>query len=175
MTAVEADGIGMALMNPKPRIGIGYDLHRLVEGRKLILGGITIEHPQGLLGHSDADVVLHAVTDALLGGAGMPDIGDLFPDSDPRYKDADSRQMLTSVVERIAEQGLKPSNIDVIVHAEQPKLTGYKRRMADSIARLVGLSADMVCVKAKTNEGLGEIGRGEAIACTAAALLVPNC
>lgn len=153
------------------RVGIGYDIHRLVAGRPLILGGIPIEHPRGLQGHSDADVVLHAVTDALLGAAGLPDIGDLFPDTDPAFKDADSRQLLTSVMERINQRGLVPTNVDVVVHAERPKLTAYKKPMASSIAHLLGLPSARVCVKAKTNEGLGEVGAGEAIACTAVALI----
>lgn len=153
------------------RVGFGYDLHRLVDGRPLIIGGVAIEHPRGLLGHSDADVVLHAVTDALLGAAGLPDIGDLFPDTDPKHKDADSRKLLTWVVERVRERGFAPNNVDIVVHAEEPRLTGYKRRIAESIAQLVGLPADAVCVKAKTNEGLDAIGRGEAIACSAVALV----
>lgn len=153
------------------RVGIGYDVHRLVEGRPLILGGVHIEHPCGLEGHSDADAVLHAVTDALLGAAGLPDIGDLFPDTDPAYKDADSRRLLTSVMERLHQRGLVPTNVDLIVHAERPKLTAYKKPIANSIAHLLGLPSARVCVKAKTNEGLGEIGAGEAIACTAVALI----
>jgi 2-C-methyl-D-erythritol 2,4-cyclodiphosphate synthase len=145
----------------------------LVEGRPLILGGVPISHPRGLLGHSDADVVLHAVTDALLGAAGMPDIGDLFPDTDPRHKDADSRKLLTLVVECVRERGFVPGNIDIVIHAEQPRLTGDKRRIAESIAQLVRLPPDAVCVKAKSNEGLGAVGRGDAIACTAVALIQP--
>lgn len=161
------------MVNSYPRVGIGYDLHRLVEGRRLILGGVEIAHSKGLMGHSDADVVLHAIADALLGAAGMPDIGDLFPDTDPQHKDADSRKLLTWVVERVREHGLTPYNVDVIIHAEAPRLTGYKRRIADSIARLLELPANRVCVKAKTNEGLGEVGLGEAIACTAATMVGP--
>lgn len=160
-------------VNSYPRVGLGYDVHRLVEGRRLILGGVQIEHAKGLLGHSDADVVLHAVTDALLGAAGMPDIGDLFPDTDPKHKDADSGRMLMWVVERVRERGFAPHNVDVVIHAEAPRLTGYKRRIADSVAGLIGVEADRVCVKAKTNEGLGEIGAGEAIACTVAVMVVP--
>lgn len=156
------------------RVGVGYDIHRLVEGRRLMMGGIEIAHPRGLIGYSDADVVLHAVTDALLGAAGLPDIGELFPDNDPAYKDADSRALLADAMARVRANGLRVNNIDIIVHAEAPKLSSYKRRMADSIARLVGLPADAVSVKAKTNEGLDAVGRGEAIACTAIASLVAN-
>ena len=154
------------------RVGIGYDIHRLVEGRRLVLGGIEIEHPQGLMGHSDADVVLHAVADALLGAAGLPDIGDLFPDSDPAYKDADSRALLTDIMGRVREKGFVAGNLDVIVHAEAPKMSPYKRPMAESIASLVGLAADQVNVKAKTNEGMGPLGHSDGIACTAVALVV---
>lgn len=136
------------------------------------MGGIEIPHPKGLLGHSDADVVLHAVTDAILGAAGLPDIGDLFPDADPAYKDADSRNLLADAMEKVRTKGFVVNNIDVIVHAEAPKLTSYKRRMADSIALLLRVSADRVSVKAKTNEGLGPLGCADAIACTAVATIV---
>ncbi len=149
------------------RVGVGYDIHRLVEGRRLVVGGIEIQHTKGLMGHSDADVVLHAVTDALLGAAGLPDIGDLFPDSDPAYKDADSRLLLKDVMERIRAKGYAACNIDVIVHAEAPKMSPYKRRIAESIASLIGLTPEDVSVKAKTNEGMGPLGHADAIACTA--------
>lgn len=154
------------------RVGIGYDIHRLVEGRRLVLGGIEIEHTRGLMGHSDADVVLHAVADALLGAAGLPDIGDLFPDTDPAYKDADSRTLLTDIMCRVHKKGFAAGNLDVIVHAEAPKMSPYKQPMAESIASLVGLAADQVNVKAKTNEGLGPLGHSDGIACTAVALVV---
>lgn len=153
------------------RVGIGYDIHRLAEGRRLVVGGIEIEHDKGLVGHSDADVVLHAVTDAVLGAAGLPDIGDLFPDTDAQYKDADSRELLKDAMQRVKRKGFRACNLDVIVHAEAPKLSPYKRRMAESIAALVGLSPDDVSVKAKTNEGMGPLGQSDAIACTAVALL----
>lgn len=159
---------------PQPqRVGIGYDIHRFVEGRPLIVGGIEIEHPKGLLGHSDADVVLHAVTDALLGAAGLPDIGDLFPDTDPAYKDADSRRILADAVERVRGRALVPHNVDVIIHAEKPQMTPYKRRIGDSIAELIGVPSDHVSVKAKTAEGMGPLGTADAIACTAVASVVP--
>jgi len=153
------------------RVGVGYDIHRLVEGRRLVVGGVEIDHPKGLIGHSDADAVLHAVADALLGAAGLPDIGDLFPDTDAAYKDADSRKLLTEVLERMTAEGYQPSNIDVIVHAEAPKLTPYKKNMAESIAGLTNLSPGDVSVKAKTNEGMGPLGSADAIACTAVALI----
>ncbi len=154
------------------RVGVGYDIHRLVEGRRLVMGGIDIPHGKGLLGHSDADVVLHAVTDAVLGAAGLPDIGDLFPDTDPVFKDADSRKLLTSAMERVRKKGFAVNNIDLVVHAESPQLSPYKRRMAESIAALTAVSADKVSVKAKTNEGLGPLGYADAIACTAVATLI---
>jgi len=154
------------------RVGIGYDIHRLVEGRRLVVGGIELEHSKGLLGHSDADVVLHAVTDALLGAAGLPDIGDLFPDTDPAYKDVDSRALLTDAIERVRAKGFAVGNLDVIVHAEAPKLSPHKAKIAESIASLVGLSPDYVSIKAKTNEGMGPLGHADAIACTAVASLV---
>lgn len=153
------------------RVGIGYDIHRLAEQRRLVVGGVEIDHPLGLVGHSDADVVLHAVTDALLGAAGLPDIGDLFPDTDAAYKDADSRELLKDVMQRVRAKGFEANNLDVIVHAEAPKLSPYKRKMAESIAALVGLSPDDVSVKAKTNEGMGPLGQSDAIACTAMASL----
>jgi len=153
------------------RVGIGYDIHRLVAGRKLVLAGIEIPFGKGPLGHSDADVVLHAVTDALLGAAGLPDIGELYPDTDAAYKDADSRGLLRDAMKRVRARGFAPGNVDVVVHAEAPKLSPYKRRMAESIAELIGVAAENVSVKAKTNEGLGAIGSGEAIACTAVATI----
>ncbi len=159
-------------MSVQHRVGIGYDIHRLVEGRRLILGGVPIEHEKGLLGHSDADVILHAVIDALLGAAGLPDIGDLFPDTDPAHKDADSARLLDDVMQRVTGLGWHVGNIDTIVHAEAPRLTPYKRRIADSVASLVGVPADTVNVKAKTNEGMGPLGFADAIACTATVLLV---
>lgn len=151
------------------RVGVGYDIHRLVENRRLIVGGIEIDHPKGLIGHSDADVVLHAVIDALLGAAGLPDIGDLYPDDDETYKDADSRTLMKDAAERVRAKGYEVGNIDVIVHAEAPKLSPYKARIAESIADLIGLTPDQVSVKAKTNEGMGPLGFADAIACTTVA------
>ena len=154
------------------RVGVGYDIHRLAEGRRLVLGGVEIDHPLGLMGHSDGDAVLHAVTDALLGAAGLPDIGDLFPDTDPAYRDIDSRKLLTAAIARVTDAGYAPNNIDLIVHAEQPKLSEYKRAIAASIASLTGLAPSAVSVKAKTNEGLGPLGHADGIACTATATVV---
>jgi len=154
------------------RVGVGYDIHRLVDDRPLLLGGVRIDHPQGLLGHSDGDVVLHAVTDALLGAAGLPDIGDLFPDTDPAFEGADSRGLLAAAMARVQQAGYTPNNIDLIVHAEKPKLSEHKRPIAASIAALLGLEVGEVSVKAKTNEGLGPLGHADAIACTAMASVV---
>lgn len=161
-------------MTDSARVGVGYDIHRLEEGRRLIVGGVEIPHTKGLVGHSDADVVLHAVIDALLGAAGLPDIGDLFPDTDPAYRDADSRVLTKDAVERVRAKGFIPGNVDVIIHAEQPKMSPHKREIADSIASLIGVAADRVSVKAKTNEGMGPLGYADAIACTAVALLTKN-
>lgn len=153
------------------RIGIGYDLHRTAEGRPLVLGGVQIPCDFGLLGHSDGDVALHAVCDALLGAAGLGDIGELFPDDDPAYKNADSRTFVTDVVKRVRAGGYAIRNVDVIIHAERPKLTAHKARIKASLAELLELSPDAVGVKATTNEGLDAVGRGEALACWAAVLL----
>ena len=158
---------------PKPeyRAGIGTDIHRIVEGRKLMLGGVYVPYPAGLAGHSDGDVGLHAVIDALLGASGMGDIGTLFPDSDPRWKDADSKELLFIVKERLEEKRWEVANIDLIIHAEQPRLEPVKGQMKRCIAGLLGIDFTAVNVKAKTNEELGDIGAGEAMAATAIALL----
>ena len=153
------------------RVGIGHDTHRLVEGRPLILGGLRIEHPRGLAGHSDADVVLHALTDALLGAAGLGDIGDAFPDTDPAYKDCDSRLFLDETLARLHKLGWRVVNIDVIIFAQEPKLGTAKAAMRGHLAKLLGLEADAINIKAKTGERVGAIGRAEAIACQAIALI----
>ena len=153
------------------RVGIGHDTHRLAEGRPLILAGVKIEHPLGLLGHSDADVVMHSVADALLGAAGLGDIGELFPDTDPRWEGLDGSVLLRDVMERISRKGCRPVNCDVIVHAQRPKLSSYKEEMRQNLARLLRLEPSEVNVKAKTGEHVGPIGRGEAISCEAAVLL----
>lgn len=149
------------------RVGIGTDLHRLEPGQRLILGHVPIEHDRGLAGHSDADVVLHAIIDALLGAAGLPDIGEQFPDTDPAYKDVDSSRLLLRAMTLIAEQGYRPANVDATIHAERPRLGPAKAAIRQEVARLLNLPMEAVSIKAKTNEGVDAVGRGEAIACTA--------
>ena len=153
------------------RIGHGYDVHRLVEGRPLILGGVHIPYEKGLLGHSDADVLLHAVSDALLGAAGLGDIGKHFPDTDPQYKGADSLKLLGVVVSRVTEKGYRVSNIDVTMIAQKPKLRPHIEAMEQNIAAAVGIPADRVNVKATTEEQLGFTGTGEGMRCHAVCLL----
>lgn len=154
------------------RVGQGYDVHRLVEGRPLVLGGVTIQHTLGLLGHSDADVLLHAITDALLGGAGLGDIGRMFPDTDPAYKGADSKVLLISAYDRVKAAGLVVGNIDATIIAQAPKLMPYIEAIRQSIADALGISPSQVNVKAKTNEKLGYLGRQEAMEAQAICLLV---
>lgn len=151
------------------RVGIGYDSHRFVEGRPLVLAGQRIPHSRGLAGHSDADAVAHAVIDALLGAAGAGDIGTMFPDTDPTWKGADSMVMLELARLRLATEGYRPVHIDVTMVLEQPKLGPYKAAMAEAIRQVLGLPARAVSIKAKTNEGMGFIGRGEGIAVMAVA------
>jgi 2-C-methyl-D-erythritol 2,4-cyclodiphosphate synthase len=153
------------------RVGIGHDTHRLAEGRPLVLGGVRIEHARGLVGHSDADVVLHAVTDALLGAAGLGDIGDAYPDTDPAWAGADSRLFLRETLARLNQAGWKPVNVDVIVFAQEPKLGPVKARVRDSLAGLLHLDPGAVNVKAKTGERVGAIGRAEAMSCQAVVLI----
>ena len=153
------------------RVGIGHDTHRLEEGRPLWLGGVRVEHPRGLAGHSDGDVVLHALTDALLGAAGLGDIGDAFPDTDPAWKGADSRLFLRDTLQRLNRAGWAVVNVDVIVFAQEPKLGPLKGRIRDSLARLLGVDGGAVNVKAKTGEKVGHLGRAEAIACQAVVLI----
>ena len=153
------------------RIGHGYDVHRLVEGRDLILGGVKIPHKTGLDGHSDADVLLHAVSDALLGAAGLGDIGKHFPDTDPQYKGADSLKLLEIVGQRVASAGYRISNIDVTMIAQKPKLKDYIPQMAENIARVLNLHVSRVNVKATTEEKLGFTGREEGLSCHAVCLL----
>ena len=153
------------------RIGHGYDVHRLVENRKLILGGVEIPYERGLDGHSDADVLLHAVMDALLGAAAMRDIGVLFPDTDEKFKGIDSMLLLEEVMRRIMEKGYRVGNVDVTVLAQRPKLKPYIPNMIGNLARVLKVDADCVNVKATTEEGLGFTGRGEGIACHAVCLL----
>ena len=153
------------------RIGHGYDVHKLVEGRDLILGGVKIEHTLGLLGHSDADVLLHAVSDALLGAAGLGDIGKHVPDTDPQYKGADSLKLLEIVAQRVHEAGYRVSNIDVTMIAQRPKLRPHIEQMEKNIAGAVGIDASRVNVKATTEEKLGFTGSGEGMSCHAVCLL----
>lgn len=154
-----------------PRIGQGYDVHRLTEGRKLILGGVEIPYEKGLLGHSDADVLLHALMDALLGAAAMGDIGRLFPDNDPAYAGADSRALLRDVAARLAKAGYAVGNVDVTLVAQRPKVVPYVPEMRRNIARDLGVGLDQVNVKATTEEGLGFTGSGEGMSAQAVALI----
>ena len=155
----------------KLRVGTGFDLHRLVPGRPLVLGGVRIPHETGLAGHSDADALLHAVADALLGAAGLGDIGRLFPNDDPRFAGADSAALLREVMDRVRSAGWRPVNVDTTVIAEKPRLAPHISAMRQSLARLLDLREDAVSVKAKTHEGLDAIGKQEAIAAQAVVLL----
>jgi 2-C-methyl-D-erythritol 2,4-cyclodiphosphate synthase len=150
-------------------VGIGYDSHRLAAGRKLVIGGVEIEHEQGLDGHSDADVLAHAVIDALLGAAGLGDIGEHFPDTDERWRDADSIALLAHVVSLIRDTGHEIVNVDCTLVMERPKLGGHKVAIRDSLAAALGLDPRRVNVKASTGEGIGFVGRGEGVAALAVA------
>ena len=154
------------------RIGHGYDVHKLVEGRDLILGGVKIDYPLGLLGHSDADVLLHAVSDALLGAAGLRDIGYHFPDTDPAYKGADSRVLLREVGKKLAQAGYTVGNIDVTMIAQRPKLKDYIPTMVKNIAEDLNISENQVNIKATTEEKLGFTGEGLGMSCHAVCLLL---
>ena len=153
------------------RIGHGYDVHRLVEGRELILGGVKIDYEKGLLGHSDADVLLHAVSDALLGAAGLGDIGRHFPDTDPQYKGADSLELLRQVAEKIAAAGYRVGNVDVTMIAQRPKLKDFIPQMEANIAAALNVESGRINVKATTEEHLGFTGSGEGMACHAVCIL----
>ena len=159
---------------PPLRIGEGWDVHALVEGRPLILGGIEIPHDKGLLGHSDADALLHAITDAILGAAGLGDIGTHFPDTDARFKGADSFVLLQEAAAAVASTGYQLVNVDCTVVAQAPKLAPYKAAMRQRIAQALGLDAAQVNVKAKTAEKLGPVGEGRSIEARAVALLMRN-
>lgn len=160
-------------MDPRNlRIGQGYDVHQLVEGRKLIMGGVDIPHTRGLLGHSDADVLAHAVADALLGGVRGGDIGKLFPDTDPAYEGADSMKLLAAVADFVRELGYEILDVDSVIAAQAPKLSPYRDQMRENLARAMGISSENVGVKATTTEHLGFEGREEGISATAVALLV---
>lgn len=154
------------------RVGQGCDVHALVPGRRLVLGGVEIAHTHGLLGHSDADVLLHAITDALLGAAGLGDIGRLYPDSDARFEGADSRDLLRDAVARVAAAGWRVGNVDCTIVAQRPKIAPHADAMRANIAQCLGIDASAVNVKGKTTERLGFTGRGEGIAAFAVALLV---
>ena len=159
---------------PALRIGEGWDTHALVEGRPLVLGGVTIPHSHGLLGHSDADALLHAITDALLGAAGLGDIGRHFPDTDPAFKGADSVRLLQLAAQRVADAGWAVVNIDSTIVAQAPKMAPHIGAMRERIAQALGLAVDVVNVKAKTAEKMGPVGEGRAIETRAVCLLVRN-
>ena len=159
---------------PAIRIGEGWDTHALVAGRPLILGGVTVPFELGLYGHSDADVLLHAVTDALLGAAGMGDIGTLFPDTDAQFKGADSMQLLREAMRRVAEAGWQVLNVDGTIIAQAPKLAPYKQAMAANVAAALGIAPSQVNVKAKTAEKMGPVGLGQSMEARAVLLLLPR-
>jgi 2-C-methyl-D-erythritol 2,4-cyclodiphosphate synthase len=161
-------------LSDRNRIGIGYDIHQLVEGRKLVLGGVEIPFEKGLLGHSDSDVLTHALCDALLGAAALGDIGTHFPDNDPRWAGASSLDFLARIIELIAGRGFLVSNVDATVIAERPKLGPHIPAIRDRLASVLGIDVDRVNVKAKTGEGLESVGRGEAMAAQAVALLTSS-
>lgn len=154
------------------RVGQGCDVHALVPGRKLILGGVTIPHSMGLLGHSDADALLHAITDAILGAAGLGDIGRMFPDTDERWKGVDSRMLLRGAVDAVRAAGWRVGNVDCTVIAQAPRIAPHVAAMRENIAADLGIAADLVNVKGKTSERLGFVGRQEGIATEAVALLL---
>jgi len=155
----------------KIKTGLGFDIHRLVEGRKLFLGGVEIPFSKGLLGHSDGDCLVHAIADALLGAMGKKDIGQLFPDTDPKYKDIRSTSILKEIVSMLEKQGLEIGNIDSVIIAEEPKLASYIPHMKRALCLILHIKEEELGIKAKTNEGIGKIGQGEAIASWASVLL----
>jgi 2-C-methyl-D-erythritol 2,4-cyclodiphosphate synthase len=156
------------------RIGFGYDVHPLVAGRPLVLGGVTIPHPKGLMGHSDADALSHALTDALLGALGLQDMGSHFPDTDPRYRGTSSLDLLARVAEMMRAGGYRVANADTLVIAEAPRVAPHADAMRANLARALGCPPERVNVKATTHEGLGALGRGEGIAAQAVCLLEPD-
>ena len=155
----------------KYRVGIGYDIHRLVEGRELIIGGVKITHEKGLLGHSDADVLVHAIIDALLGAVALDDIGTLFPDTDPAYKDADSMVLLRNVYRKVQNEGYSIGNIDSNIIAQNPKMMPYIPKMKEALANLLGLDPTDISIKAKTKEKLDAVGESRAIEANAVVML----
>jgi 2-C-methyl-D-erythritol 2,4-cyclodiphosphate synthase len=154
------------------RIGFGYDVHRLAEGRRLILGGVDIPYPLGLLGHSDADVLVHAICDALLGALALGDIGEFFPDSDPEFRNTYSIELLGKVIRMISDRGFDLVNIDTVIFAEKPKVSPFKAQMRKTLEKVIKIDGDRIGIKATTTEGLGPIGRGEGIAAACVALLI---
>ncbi len=154
------------------RTGIGYDVHRFAPARKLVLGGVEIPYKKGLLGHSDADVLIHAICDAILGAAGLGDIGLHFPDTDPEFKDIDSMKLLTRTCRMLEDKKLSIGNIDTTIFAEAPKISGYRDTMQTNIAEAIGIDTQCVNIKATTTEGLGMIGRGEGIGAMAIVLVL---
>ncbi len=162
-----------AAADPGVRVGLGWDVHRLATGRPLMLAGVQVPYPKGLLGHSDGDVVLHAIIDAMLGAAGLDDIGQIFPDTDPALKNVPGRALASLAVDLIAKAGWRAFQVDAVVVLENPKLAPCKARLRESLAQIFGLPVERANVKAKTAERMGEIGLGEAVACHAVALLVP--
>lgn len=154
------------------RVGLGYDIHPLVQGRKLVLGGVLIPFEQGLLGHSDGDVVCHALMDSLLGACGLPDIGSLFPPDDPTWKDARSLDLLGRVVQDIRGRGWNIENVDIMLVAEKPKIAPFVGQIRENLSQALGVHRTRVGFKVTTNEGLGSIGRGEGMCCFAVSLLV---
>ena len=160
-------------MTPPMRIGIGYDIHRLAEGRRLVIAGVDVPHPLGAVAHSDGDVVFHAVADAVLGAAGLGDLGEFFPDSDPAWAGADSAMILARVVEMALRAGWAVTSADVNILLERPKLAALKRRMRERLAEVLSLPHNAVGLKARTLEGLGPIGAGDAVAAQAVVLLGP--
>jgi 2-C-methyl-D-erythritol 2,4-cyclodiphosphate synthase len=161
------------MTEPAFRVGIGYDIHRLVPGRRLVLGGVHVPADVGLLGHSDADALCHAVADALLGALALGDIGRHFPDTDPRFMDADSTEILACVVEMIRDRGFVPHQMDANIIAEKPRLAPYIESMREALAARLGVPVDRVSVKARTAEGLGPVGAGEAVAVQTVVLVAP--
>ena len=159
------------MLEQKYRIGIGYDIHRLVEGRELIIGGVRITHEKGLLGHSDADVLVHAIIDALLGALALDDIGTLFPDTDPKYKNADSMVLLDLVYKKIKKEGYKINNIDSNIIAQNPKMMPYIPKMKEALSTLLKLSPNDISIKAKTKEKLDAVGESKAIEANAIVML----
>ncbi len=154
------------------KVGIGYDIHRLVEERDLIIGGVKIPYEKGLLGHSDADVLVHAIIDALLGATGLEDIGTLFPDTDPKYKNADSIKLLEQVLEKVSEKGFKINNIDSNIIAQAPKMMPYIPLMKEKLANVLNLETENISIKAKTKEKLDSVGEGLAIEANAVVLII---